>query len=94
MTAATRRATPAEAVTSLLWASRWQGTGIRLLAIARHAAGNRMSLFVFVKNLGARRFYERHGFTAVEESDGSRNEEGEPDVRYEWRTAKSSAGSP
>jgi len=80
MIAATRRATPADAVTSVLWASRRQGTGTRLLAIARHAAGNRMSLFVFVKNLGARRFYERHGFTAVEESDRSRNGEGVSDA--------------
>jgi len=66
-----------------------QGIGARLLAIARDAAGSRMSLFVFARNAGARRFYERHGFTAAEESDGSRNEEGEPDVRYEWRSAKS-----
>ncbi|WP_217170415.1 hypothetical protein [Streptomyces sp. AC512_CC834] len=27
----------------------------------------------------------RHGFTAVEWSDGARNEEREPDVRYVWR---------
>ena len=30
------------------------------------------------------RFYERHGFTAVEWTDGD-NEEGEPDVRMVWR---------
>ena len=34
-------------------------------------------------NTDARRFYERHGFTAVASSDGSDNEEREPDVRYE-----------
>lgn len=53
-----------------------------------------MSLHVFAKNEGARHFYERLGFTAVEESDGSRNEEREPDVRYEWRVAELAAESP
>ena len=38
---------------------------------------------MFQKNEGARRFYERHGFTAVEWTDGD-NEEGAPDVRYRW----------
>ncbi len=68
-----------------------QGIGTRLLAIARDAAGSQMSLFVFARNAGARSFYERHGFTVADESDGSRNEEGEPDVRYEWHMAKSRA---
>ena len=31
----------------------------------------------------AGRFYERHGFEAVEMTDGA-NEEGAPDVRYRW----------
>jgi len=42
-----------------------------------------LSLYTFQCNAGARRFYERHGFTAVEFGDGSTNEEKEPDVRYE-----------
>lgn len=62
-----------------------QGIGTRLLTVAREAAGSPMSLYVFTKNQNARRFYERHGFIKVGQSDGSRNEEGEPDVRYEWR---------
>ena len=49
------------------------------------AAGPRLSLYVFARNTSARRFYERHGFVAAEASDGARNEEGEPDVRYEWQ---------
>jgi hypothetical protein len=32
----------------------------------------------------ARRFYERHGFTAIAFDGGSGNEEGCPDVRYAW----------
>jgi len=33
----------------------------------------------------ARRFYGREGFVEVEHTDGAGNEEGEPDVRLEWR---------
>jgi len=42
-----------------------------------------LRLYTFQCNAGARRFYERHGFTAVEFGDGSTNEEKEPDIRYE-----------
>lgn len=42
-----------------------------------------LRLHAFQCNEGARRFYERHGFTAVAFGDGSDNEEREPDVRYE-----------
>jgi GNAT superfamily N-acetyltransferase len=42
-----------------------------------------LRLYAFQSNEGARRFYERHGFVAVTFGDGTGNEEGEPDVRYE-----------
>ena len=42
-----------------------------------------LRLYTFQCNTGARRFYERNGFTAVALGDGSGNEEGEPDIRYE-----------
>jgi GNAT superfamily N-acetyltransferase len=42
-----------------------------------------LRLYTFQCNAGARRFYERNGFVAVELGDGSTNEENEPDVRYE-----------
>ena len=42
-----------------------------------------LRLYTFQCNQGARRFYERHGFIAVAFGDGSSNEEGEPDIRYE-----------
>ena len=45
-----------------------------------------LRLYTFARNAGARRFYERHGFVAVAFGDGSANEEGEPDVRYERTT--------
>jgi hypothetical protein len=47
-------------------------------------------LWTFQANAPARRFYERHGFGAVEFGDGSGNEEGEPDVRYVWEPRFSS----
>ncbi len=43
-----------------------------------------IQLWTFQANLGARRFYERHGFIAMELTDGAGNEEKEPDVRYRW----------
>jgi GNAT superfamily N-acetyltransferase len=42
-----------------------------------------LRLYTFQCNVGARRFYERQGFAAVAFGDGSTNEEGEPDIRYE-----------
>jgi len=59
------------------------GIGTALLDIAR-SAEDRLELWVFARNQAARRFYERHGFRLVEETDGSGNEEGEPDARYRW----------
>ncbi|WP_298279395.1 hypothetical protein [uncultured Bradyrhizobium sp.] len=45
---------------------------------------DRRQLWTFQRNARARRFYEARGFVAVEQTDGSRNEEQEPDVRYLW----------
>jgi GNAT superfamily N-acetyltransferase len=69
------------------WTRR--GIGARLLeAILAEAAAVTpvLRLYTFARNEGARRFYERHGFTAVLFGDGSGNVEGEPDVRYERAT--------
>ena len=41
-----------------------------------------VNLWTFQRNAGARRFYERNGFVAMEFTDGACNEEREPDVRY------------
>lgn len=61
-----------------------RGIGTLLLAKAKERSPEGLALHAFQRNAGARAFYERHGFTAVEFSDGSRNEEQEPDVRYRW----------
>lgn len=59
------------------------GIGSRLLTRAQ-AGQDVLELWTFERNLGARAFYEAHGFVAVEYTDGRRNEEREPDVRYRW----------
>jgi GNAT superfamily N-acetyltransferase len=63
------------------------GIGSRLVALAQSRRGHGLSLWTFQVNVGARRFYERHGFTAAEMTDGSANEERQPDVRYVWLPA-------
>lgn len=63
------------------------GVGSALLAKAIEANPAGLTLWAFQRNDRARAFYERRGFVAVEFGDGSGNEEGEPDVRYEWKPA-------
>jgi GNAT superfamily N-acetyltransferase len=62
------------------------GLGSALLGLAKRQdeAASGLQLWTFQANAGARRFYERHGFAAVEFTDGSGNEERTPDVRYAW----------
>ena len=55
-----------------------------LLQVAK-AASSSLQLWTFQKNILARRFYEKRGFVAVIETDGSQNEEHEPDVLYRWQ---------
>ncbi|WP_405783548.1 GNAT family N-acetyltransferase [Streptomyces sp. NBC_00859] len=66
----------------------WQGRGIggRLVHLAKQRRPAGFALWTFQVNELARRFYERHGFVAVERTDGHRNEEREPDIRYVWRS--------
>jgi GNAT superfamily N-acetyltransferase len=64
---------------------RGRGIGNRFVALAKERQPAGLQLWTFQVNEPARRFYERHGFVAVERTDGSRNEEREPDVRYVWR---------
>jgi ribosomal protein S18 acetylase RimI-like enzyme len=62
-----------------------KGIGTRLLAQAKKRRPAGFSLWVFQKNEGARRFYERHGLELVQLTDGQDNEEREPDAQYAWR---------
>jgi ribosomal protein S18 acetylase RimI-like enzyme len=61
-----------------------RGVGARLLQHAKRGRA-RLRLYTFEANDAARDFYEKHGFTAIAFGDGTANEEGAPDVLYEWR---------
>jgi len=62
-----------------------QGIGKALLEQAKALRPGGLVLWVFQKNEGARRFYERHGFRLVKLTDGADNMEREPDALYEWK---------
>ncbi|MEU6225864.1 GNAT family N-acetyltransferase [Streptomyces sp. NPDC047042] len=74
-------------VSQLYLHPEWRGHGIGdlFVALAKERSPGGLSLWTFQVNKPAHRFYERHGFVAVEHTDGSGNEEREPDVRYAWR---------
>jgi GNAT superfamily N-acetyltransferase len=59
------------------------GLGSKLLEHALAGVAQPVRLYTFQANTGARRFYERQGFKALEFSDGQSNEEKCPDVLYE-----------
>jgi GNAT superfamily N-acetyltransferase len=61
------------------------GIGTALLDVVKRERPDGFRLWVFQRNEGARRFYERHDCQLVELTDGGRNEEKEPDALYEWR---------
>lgn len=60
-----------------------RGLGAELVNLAKQHRPRRLRLWTFQANQRACRFYERHGFVPMETTDGD-NEEGAPDVRYEW----------
>ncbi len=62
-----------------------KGIGRGLIAHARTLQPQRLALHCFADNNRARAFYEQMGFQAISFGDGSGNEEGVPDIRYEWR---------
>jgi GNAT superfamily N-acetyltransferase len=65
-----------------------RGIGTALLEKTKELRPDGFTLWTFPANVAACRFYERHGLRAIEHGDGSGNEEGVPDVRYAWRTAR------
>jgi ribosomal protein S18 acetylase RimI-like enzyme len=62
-----------------------QGIGTQLIERTKAELGSPIQLYTFQENQGAIRFYEGHGFKAIQYSDGSENEEKCPDILYEWR---------
>ena len=65
-----------------------RGVGSELMEVAKRARPSGLRLWTFEVNVRARRFYQRHGFVATGSSAGD-NEEGAPDVRYEWSPSAS-----
>ena len=69
-----------------------RGVGAALFARAQERRPDGFRFWVFQENARARRFYEARGCVVVQLTDGSGNEEREPDARYEWRAVGRSAG--
>ncbi|MEM8825200.1 MAG: GNAT family N-acetyltransferase [Pseudomonadota bacterium] len=71
-------------ITALYLAAEARGRGIgRALLDTAKASRDRLWLWTFQANRGARRFYEANGFQQDGRTDGD-NEEGVPDIRYRW----------
>ncbi|WP_293573322.1 GNAT family N-acetyltransferase [Phaeobacter sp.] len=66
------------------------GLGRALLDHAKSCSAQ-LELWTFQANTGAQRFCEREGFHEQERTEGARNEEQLPDMRYRWPGASSAA---
>jgi len=62
-----------------------RGFGTKLLERVKELQPEGLGLWVFQKNVGARRLYERHDFRLEKVTDGSGNMEREPDALYVWQ---------
>jgi GNAT superfamily N-acetyltransferase len=60
------------------------GTGTKLFKQVTGLHPNGFQFWTFQANMGARRFYERHGCALVRLTDGADNEEKTPDALYVW----------
>lgn len=67
----------------ILPVAQGQGLGSALIEVAK-AAESELHLWTFQRNALARQFYEARGFTPIEKTNGSGNEEREPDILYRW----------
>ena len=61
-----------------------EGIGTQLVSFAKRRRPAGLQLWTFASNVGAQRFYERHGFVVADRTDGRDNEERAPDVLYAW----------
>ena len=74
-----------EEVVALFVAPAGQGRGMgKALLDAAKADCPRLALWTFQANTPARRFYRREGFHETDQTDGSANDEGLPDVHLRW----------
>lgn len=70
-----------------------RGAGSLLLDAATNTGVAALELWCFQANSRARRFYEERGFRPIRFTDGARNEEKIPDVRYRWERSRKSPSS-
>lgn len=72
-------------INALYVASEARGHGLGS-ALLRHAQAGyaHLSLWTFEANVEAQAFYAARGFEEAERTDGARNDEGLPDIRYTW----------
>ncbi len=61
------------------------GLGGKFMTLAKQQQPEGLQAYTFQVNKGARHFYEKHGFVAIDFNAGERNEEKQPDVLYEWK---------
>jgi chorismate mutase/GNAT superfamily N-acetyltransferase len=64
------------------------GVGSALLEVAKAQRPDGFGLWVFESNVPARAFYAGHGLVELERTDGSANEERQPDVKMVWPGAE------
>jgi len=64
-----------------------QGIGSALLDVVKVQRPEGFCLWVFEMNTPARGFYARHGLVELERTDGSSNEEKQPDIKMAWAGA-------
>ena len=65
----------------------WRGQGIGAQFLEHAKTGiDTLSLWCFVENEPARRFYQRHGFVEQRRTAGD-NEAGLPDILFRWQRA-------
>lgn len=65
-----------------------RGIGSALLKQAQQTFPH-LQLWTFQRNIQAQKFYGKHGFMAIDQTDGRDNEEKEPDILFEWRKSGS-----
>ena len=61
-----------------------RGAGTVLVEAAKASGTAALELWCFEANARGRRFYEARGFRPILRTDGSHNEERQPDIRYRW----------
>lgn len=71
----------------VLYQASRKGVGTALIEQAK-TESNKLSLWSYVANEPATRFYIKRGFVETDRTDGSGNDVGLADIRFEWTKGK------